>query len=284
MISSRMSAPNAVKTSAPEPHFMGIPKELRLMIYEFLFSELARRPNSPPVKYHFCDKTCEITTNAGRFLGHRRMAGLTSILRTCRKVHEEAITSLYDSANIPRIIVGLRPASASLDLPCAAGNLLAHAKRLKLNISISFPCQSTQQSGKARPPVAATTTRRASWNGWPSVGTKDSTTEAPRPSTRTRRKTWAGPVPTRACVVTYLRRLEALLHAFKYGKKLTHLDIYIENTERRLNAQSIDTILRHMEARLRVGTKCLLMLHLCPSVRTLVTDLQIARFLDEIQQ
>lgn len=281
-----MSAPTGPGgTSPPEPHFMGLPGELREMIYEYLFSELARERNPPPVEFHLCDKTWEITGDGSRLLEKPRTAGLTSILRTCKQVHEEALDSLYDGANVPEVVVCLRPASEPLDLTFAASNLLAHTKKLRLKISMSYPCQSTQHFLDADPPSAATTTRRASWNGEPAVGDIDIFTgrKAPGPFKMIRRHTWAGPAPTRMCFVTYLSRLEALLQSFKYGRNLTRLQLLIEDKEWRLDGQSIDTILRRMDARLRVRKECRLTLRLSGSAQTLVNIPQIADFLYSIQ-
>lgn len=227
------------------------------MIYEMLFSRLPGLHKI--VKYHLCDKKYVVTTNARKFRRRRRRTrrGLTSILGTCKKVHDEALPFLCKHA---KFIATLRPAPNPLDLSSPLDKHLAHAKTLKLNISIDCPCRIPQTLEETEPPSAARTARRGSWNGGPSVEAHNPTTDAPRPSTRTRRKTWTSAAPPKMSpemrFATYLLRLDSLLGALEYGVNLRRLDIHIYNTDRTLNAQSLGAILSHMEARLRVREEC----------------------------
>ncbi|KAG6354992.1 hypothetical protein INS49_004073 [Diaporthe citri] len=246
--------------SPSEPTFLDFPPELRLVIYELLFLPLVGR--HPIVEYHICDKTYEVTTNVGRFRGPPTFTGLTSILGTCRQVHKEAQPLLCDYATF---IVSLRPGSNPLNLSSDAARLLPHAKTLELNMSISFPCQFAPTTEETEPPC----------------------TDAPRPSTRTRRKTWASPAPAKKppkiCLTTYLRRLESLLGAFDHGGNLRRLDIQIDNLDRTLNRDTMDIILSHMETRLKVRENCRVEMHLEWHSWYLVNHWRVARFLDEIQ-
>lgn len=285
-----METPQSCGTSAylaSERTFLGIPAELRLIIYEFLFSPLAGHRHPSLVEYHFCDKTYDITEDIARFRGQaRRYNGLTAILRTCQKVYDEALPLLCDHANFI-IVASLRPASSPLEISSSAGIQLAQAKTVQLEISLSSPCQFAPTFEETNHPSTASRTRRASWDGESSVGTSNLTTGAPKPFAKTRRKSWACPppikMPTQMCLKTYLHRLESLLEGFNHNKKMRSLDIKIDNTDRRLNDQSIDTILSHMGARLRVKDKCRVELSLDRCAWSLVSHLRIARFLHDIQ-
>lgn len=265
-----------------KPSLLDISLQWRLMIYELLFSPLARRHRN--VEYHFYDKTYEVTANVRKFRDRSTKKGRTAILRTCKRFHDEALPLLCQHANF---IASLRPAFNPLDLSSHAGKLLAHAKKLELNISIAFPCQFAPTIEETEPPSTVSTKRRGSWNGGPSDGPNSSTTEAPKPFTRARRKSLASPAPTKMphemCFTTYLRRLESLLGAVNYGKSLRLLHIQIDNLDRSLNAQNMETILSHMEARLRVPETCRVVVHLERDAYYLVSHIRMVRFLDEIQ-
>lgn len=208
-------------SSPSEPTFLGIPPEMRLAIYGILFSPLTRLYDT--VEYHLCDKKYQVTEDVHRFRREQRgkkgstRPGLTSILGTCEKIHNEALPLLCKHA---KFIASLRPASNPLDLSSRVDEHLAHARTLELNISLACPCQI--------PPKL------------------EETSASPGPTT----------TPPEMYLDTYLGRLDSLLEALDYGKKLRHLDIQIDSIDRALNAQSMDTILSHMEARLRVREEC----------------------------
>lgn len=264
--------------SPSEPTFLGIPPELRLMIYELLFQPIVRR--HPIVEYHLCDKTYEVTADASRVRGPRRLTGLNSILGTCKQVHREASPILYNHVTF---IVSLRPGPNPLGLSSDAARLLPRAKTLELNVSISFPCQFAPTTEETEPP----STVSATWNGGPSVGPNGPNTDAAKPCTRTRRKTLANPAPAkmppRLCLTTYLRRLESLLGAFNYGENLRRLDIQIDNLDRSLNGETMHFIFGHLETRLRVRENCRVEMHLEWYSWYCVDHWRVARFLDEIQ-
>lgn len=268
--------PGDRSSSSPKATFLGIPPEVRLEIYNHLFSDIAASLGPRLLfEYHFCDKTHEITMDTHRFLGGARTTGITPMLRTCKTILKEALSFLYNHA---RFVVSLRPSANPLDLSRGIGTQLAQAKSLALTISVAFPCQSFPNS------EVKTRTRRNSWDGGSSVRPNDPAADAPGSSARTRSKSWDGPAPTRMCFITYLRRLDALLEAFNHGENLSGLIIFLVNTDGRLTAQSIELILRHIEAGVRVGRKCHVVLYLDRLTEPLVRQDRIGRFLHWIQR
>jgi hypothetical protein len=196
-------------------------------------------------------------------------------------VHDEALPLFYD---LVKLIAALRPAANTLDLfSCGVGRRLHLAKTLELNISMAFPCRFAPNPEENGTPKVVTRTRRASWNGQSSAGMNYTLGDPCRPSTRARRKSWSGPAPNQMCFETYLRRLEALLHAFNNGGNLRRLEIFIENTDQSLNSMRMNAILRRMGAKLRVSQDCIVVLHIDSLRISLVNSLQLSRFLKEIK-
>lgn len=275
--SVRMQKPNPGGWSpvASTATFLSIPAELRLATYNHLFSDIAATLGPRLlVEYHICDKTHEVTIDINRFHGQVRTTELTPMFRTCKTFHEEALPLLY---NHVKFIVSLRPSEKPLHLSPVIRDQFAHAKLLALTISVAIPCQSVPNS------EVKTRKRRNSWDGGSSVTTNDPARDAPGSSTRTRSNSWAGPAPTRMCFITYLRRLDALLQAFNHGENLRVLAIYVTNTDQRLTAQDIELILRHIEAGVKVGKKCYVVLYLDRQTERLVSHDRIGRFLHQIQ-
>lgn len=267
----------------PRPFLVALrPPELRAMIYEHLFSELPTRQKPPVIEYHLCDKTYEVTTRFQRMTGQPSIPGPTSILRTCREVYEEALPLLYQQA---KIVVTLRAAPYSLDLSGSIAKQLRLVGSLELIVSSSFPCIFPPHPEGNDTPKVVTRPRRASWNGQPSSREENVVTKSPKPSipARTRRQYWESFMGLGWQQGAYRRRLDALLGVFSNGCKLKHVTIFIENMEYRMDPVSLDTILRRMEARLRVPQDGFVALHLDQMAEPLVTSIQKARFLVEIQ-
>lgn len=257
--------------------FLDFPPELRLVIYEFLFSEVSQRKISSVVRYHLCTKAYEITSRFQRLLGHPSIPVFTGILRTCRQVHNEALPVLYDHATF---VADLRPAGNKLEFGPGALRQLGLVKSLEVNISMSFPCKLAPKVGTG--PRA----RRASWDGSSSIGAKNLVTGPPSPPVRARANSWAVLVPDQMCFLQYLRRLEALLQSFHNGANLRRLDITIDNKDASLDPQKVSSILGLMESRLRVRPSCIVTLHLDGRVMFQLGSegvLRVSRFLDQIQ-
>lgn len=257
--------------------FLDFPPELRLVIYEFLFSDLSQREFPPIVDYHLCTKAYEVTSRFERMLGHPSIPVFTGILRTCRLVHNEALPLLYDHA---KLVADLRPAGNELEFGPGARRQLGLVKSLVMNISMAFPCKFAPKV------VTGPRTRRASWNGSSSVGANNSLTGPPSPSARARANSWTGAAPAKMCFLQYLKRLGALLQSFHNGANLRRLDIIIDNKDASLDAQKVNSILGLMESRLRVRPVCIVTLHLDSRVKNelgLHSETRVSGFLDQIQ-
>lgn len=257
--------------------FLHFPPELRLVIYEFLFSELSQRKMPPILEYHLCTKAYEVTSRFQRMLGHPSIPVFTGILRTCRQVHNEALPLLYDHASL---VAYLRPAGNELEFGPGVLRQLGLAKSLVVSISMAFPCQFAPKV------VTGPRKRRASWNGSSSIGARNPVTGPPSPPVRARLNSWAGPAPDKMCFLQYLKRLGALLQSFHHGANLRRLDIIIDNKDASLDPQKVNSILGLMASRLRVRPGCIVTLHLDGRVMNLLglqSALRVTRFLDQIQ-
>lgn len=257
--------------------FLDFPPELRLVIYAFLFSELSRRELPRVIEYHLCTKAYEVTSRFQRLLGHPSIPVFTGILRTCRRVHNEALPLLYEHA---QLFTALRPAGNELELGPGVLRQLGLVKSLVMNISMAFPCKMAPKV------VTGPRKRRASWNGSSSTGAKNIVTGPPSPPVRARANSSAGLAPDQMCFLQYLRRLEALLQSFQNGAKLRRLDIIIDNKDASLDPQKVNSILDLMASRLRVRPGCIITLHLDPRVMNqlgLQSALRVSRFLDQIE-
>lgn len=278
-----MSQPPLGDVPAARLRFLTIPPEMRLKIYEFVFSDiLLRLPvTSRTIEYHFCEKTFEVTTDLGRCRAQRRTPSLTPILRTCRLVYREAEPVLYDQF---RFIARLRPNSNPLNLSRDVSDRLAKASTLELHISNdTHRCQVLPRRPWDDPPRARDRTRRGSWDGGSSLVWVDARNHPRWASKRGRRPSWSGPATEYTMATRYAERLGALLDALDHGKNLKHLDIFISDSSENFDARHIEGILRHIEARLRVRLKCAVTMQVDRFVERLVSHVRIATCLFEIQ-
>lgn len=265
--------------------FLGLPPELRNMIYQFLFSEFSKRPSPPVLEYHFCNKTYEVTKRFQRLVGVPSIPVLTPILRTCRQVYHEALPVLHDHG---MVLASLRPATDAIDLSRGIGRVLRLARSLELHISIAYPCQLAPNPEWNDAPSVMSKTRRKSWNGQPSAGSGSTSADSSRQSMRARSnlKSWSGPTHEQMCFLRYLQRLRALLRAFNDGANLSRLTIFIENTDHRLTYGNLTSLIEVLQSRLRVQQDCIVSVQLDPQAQSMTSSIEpeVPPFLKELQR
>lgn len=210
------SSPRDFPLRANEPTFMGIPPELRLMIYEqFILDFVSERSfGSPVIVVGFCCKTYEVKPHTSTF---RRQAPVITILHLCQKVRYEAEPLVYAHFTF---FVDIRPHLNPLDLSGGVGNRLSHARTIQLHITNDTACGLFPY----RPEHDLRSVPRergwVSWDGGSSFDWEISRTQVRTALERTCDKSWP---PWRS----YLDRLDALLDFLNRGRSLRCLRIFI---------------------------------------------------------
>lgn len=155
---------------ANEPTFMGIPPELRLIIYEqFILDLISRRSfrspsrrslRSPIIAVGFCCETDEVTPHNSTF------RQVFTILHLCQKFRYEAEPLVYARVSF---IMGIRPHSNPLDFFGHffgdVGYRLSQARKIQLHISNGTTCGLEPYRPEHDPRSVARERRRVSWDG-----------------------------------------------------------------------------------------------------------------------
>lgn len=229
---------------ANEPEFLGIPPELRLIIYEYVL--LAMTPKlswrSRYIDVRFCCKTYEYKphTNTRR---RQRSTGLMTILHLCQKIRYEAEPLFYAQF---MFVVNIKPHLTPLDLFGDVGYRLSHARTLDLFISnATSTCSLLTYHPEHDLRSVSRKRRRESWDGGSSLEWEIGRTHPRTAFQRTRRKSWAGCAPPWR---SSLDRLDALLDFLNLCRSLRRLHILVSGVKDTLDDRVVRGIRNHLQA------------------------------------